>query len=519
MYIDCNYCIKISAYVYYKLNIVDMKLKLNVLILIIKIIDFKNEEYLNKKASEENAKGISFDFMQKKAIYCDELKTMVVAGAGSGKTSVIIGKIVYLIEERKLNPREILCLSFTNNACDNIRQRLKYNVDVYTFHKLSLKILNDNYYINKNYLKYIINEFFLSEVSRNKYYVKKLTHYIKKFNYRKYNVYLNLGLFDRLKSDIEKFIEMFIVYGYQYKDFLKFKKYKYIYALIFNIYNLYMHEMSSSKEVDLNTLISIAHDELRKDSLKYKYIIIDEFQDISSLRYKLIKKIIQFNNCKLFTVGDDYQSIYAFSGSNLNEYYNLCVPSYDTKVIKLKYNYRSCQELVNISNYFITKNLNQIKKNIYCKFNILYPLKLIRKKYDILFSLLEKIKIQYKSILILGRYNSDINKYIKNDTLVDLKRKTDCIIEYKTVHASKGLEADCVIVINLTNGKYGFPSNIDNSKFMDYAFPKEKYLYAEERRLFYVALTRSRRDVYLIIEKNMSIFAREVIKYGRYIKV
>ena len=114
-----------------------------------------------------------------------------------------------------------------------------------------------------------------------------------------------------------------------------------------------------------------------------------------------------------------------------------------------------------------------------------------------------KLKKENNDLLILGRNNFDINKFSKEE-----------IKEFMSVHSSKGLEAENVILINLTDGLYGFPNKIINSKLIEELHPSDKtYLYAEERRLFYVALTRTRNKVYILVPFfNKSIFIKELKK-------
>ena len=116
-----------------------------------------------------------------------------------------------------------------------------------------------------------------------------------------------------------------------------------------------------------------------------------------------------------------------------------------------------------------------------------------------------------RNILILGRNNKDIYKYISIDKIQEISNKYGNNIEYKTVHSAKGLESDTVIIINLEDNILGFPNKINNPEIIDYVFPKEEYEYAEERRLFYVALTRSKNEVYLLKPNNPSIFYKEIV--------
>ena len=448
------------------------------------------------------------DKEQLKAIYTNELITLVVAGAGSGKTSLIVGKINYLIEKCDIKEEEILCLSFTNDAVNNLKSRLKYNVNVMTFHKLSLNVLGDKYTINNNYLSYVIDEYFLGIAIHNKKVKKKLVNLIDKVNINKYEYYLNNGYFNYLKYTIKKFIELFIVSGKDINDFLKINKYKKFVSIIIDVYYLYISELNSKYEIDLNLLISVASNYVSKTDLKYKYIIVDEFQDISDVRMRLLNSIINTTKAKLLVVGDDYQSIYGFSGSNLESYLKI-LANYKTKVIYLKNNYRCCKEIVNISCKFIMKNKKQIKKEIVTNKQVLNPIVIVDEKK--LKELLYYLSENNRDILILGRNNKDIYKYISIDKIQEISNKYGNNIEYKTVHSAKGLESDTVIIINLEDNILGFPNKINNPEVIDYVFPKEEYEYAEERRLFYVALTRSKNEVYLLKPNNPSIFYKEIV--------
>ena len=516
MYIDYNVRLLICSYILFKYRI-NSKLKQLFLVFILnKLIDYYNDDYLDKKSKiclrEDNLK---FDDEQIKAIYANELFNLVIAGAGSGKTSLIVGNINYLIEEERLLPNEIICLSFTNEACYNLKRRLKYNVDVLTFHKLSLLILNGKYRLNNNYLKYVIDEYFSGIAIYDKELIINLLKMINKRNYTKYQYYLSTGLFEPLKKVIFKFIQLFMVEGYDYIDFLKIKKHKQLMLVIIDIYYLYMEEMESNGEIDLNMLIVKATNDVRNFRLKYKYVIIDEFQDISKIRLNLVYSIINSTGAKLLAVGDDYQSIYGFSGSSLKDYINLCNKKYEVKVIKLKNNYRCCKELVNVSNKFISKNKNQIKKKITGMFSIKYPIVIVREKKNVLEKLLINLSQINHYILVLGRNNNDINEYIDKIKIEIIEKKYNNIIEYKTVHSAKGLEADCVIIINLKNSRLGFPSQIKEHDLINYVFSKEKYHYAEERRLFYVAMTRSKGKVYLLQSSKPSLFLKELKKYHK----
>ena len=508
MYIDYN--IRIKVIVLY-LNKHKYRFILRKFLLIYKLnkfINYYNDLYVEEKCKNNIKVGkYNLDKEQLSAIYTDELITLVVAGAGSGKTSLIVGKINYLIEKCNIKEEDILCLSFTNEAVNNLKCRLKYNVDVMTFHRLSLNILGDKYKLNSNYLSYVIDEYFLGIAIHNKKVNKMLVNLIDKVNVNKYEYYLSKGYFNYLKYTIKRFIELFIVSGKRIDDFLKIKKYKNIITIIIDIYYLYISELYSKYEIDLNLLISEASKYIDSSKLNYKYIIVDEFQDISDIRLKLINSIINSTNSKLLVVGDDYQSIYGFSGSNLESYLKLLKNRY-TRIIYLNKNYRCCKEIVSISCKFIMKNKKQIKKNIVATKSISKPIVIVNNKLEVLLEYLSN----NGDILILYRNNKDIYKYIGIDKIKEISNKYGNAIQYKTVHSAKGLESDIVIIINLDDNILGFPNKINNPDIIDYVFPKEDFEYAEERRLFYVALTRSKNEVYIIKPSNPSAFYKEILK-------
>ena len=510
MYIDYNTRIMIIALYLYRYKYRFILRKYLLIYKINKFINYYNNVYIENMCKQDIKVGnYNLDKEQLHAIYTDELITLVVAGAGSGKTSLIVGKINYLIEQCNIKENEILCLSFTNEAVNNLKSRLKYNIDVMTFHKLSLNILGDKYTINNNYLSYVIDEYFLGIVLHDKKIKKKLVNLIDKINVDKYEYYLNKGYFDYLKYTIKKFIDLFIVSGKKINDFLKIKKYKKLISVIIDIYYLYISELYSKYEIDLNLLIGEASNYVSKADLKYKYVIVDEFQDISDVRMKLLNSVINSTGAKLLVVGDDYQSIYGFSGSNLESYLKL-FKGFKTKIVYLKNNYRCCKEIVDVSCKFVMKNKKQIKKEIVTYKHISRPIIIIDSyKLD---KLLDYLSKNNRDILILGRNNKDIYKYIDSSKIQDISNKYGNTIKYKTVHSAKGLECDTIIIINLEDNVLGFPNKINNPEIIDYVFPKETYEYAEERRLFYVALTRSKNEVYLLKPNKASIFYKEIVK-------
>ena len=178
--------------------------------------------------------------------------------------------------------------------------------------------------------------------------------------------------------------------------------------------------------------------------------------------------------------------------------------------------------MINVASQFIKKNKKQIKKQLRSVKHLYKPIKIIYEHKNILEILLKYLASKkVDNIMILGRNNKDIYKYITDDlcitnNTISYKKYEFLHIKYLTVHKSKGLEEDCVIIINLIDDYLGFPSKIINADIVNNISPKSNCLYEEERRLFYVALTRTKGYVYLIIPKmRESIFVKEIIKYNK----
>ena len=264
--------------------------------------------------------------------------------------------------------------------------------------------------------------------------------------------------------------------------------------------------------------------------VNYKYIIIDEYQDISIQRYNLTDKIAKLFNAKIFAVGDDYQSIFAFAGSRVDLFTNFKQYMQNAKKIPIENTYRNSQELLDIAKDFINKNKHQIEKTLKSNKHLAKPVEIyLYDDNDPFYSNTHKAKtINYimskinpnEKVLFLGRYNKDIDsllldKYFtkKNKERIIWNNNPDLKIDFLTVHASKGLGYDEVVLINAIDDKYGFPSKIEDEPLIKLIKPSidENIMYPEERRLFYVALTRTKNKVYIVCPKSkVSSFVKEI---------
>ncbi len=430
--------------------------------------------------------------------------TLVVAGAGSGKTFTIVNKIKFLLDNNIYKENELLIISFTNESVNDLKRKIDYNLDIMTFHKLAINLINNpNMKIsNEYYLKFIINEYFNSYGKYNKKQNKLIKRILQEMdidNLKKL-IFTFINLYKSNYNDINYLLNL-----YQKSHFIN----KIYFKIILEIYHIYNQELKASNLYDFNDMIKIATNNINNNLIKtnYKYIIIDEFQDTSLNRFKLINAIIKQNNAKIFVVGDDYQSIYRFTGCNLDIFLNFNKLVNNLNIINLDYNYRNPKEIIDVANSFIMKNKNQIKKETICLKNINKPIKICfyKNKRTAIEKILKYIDTKY---LILGRNNKD-------EDLFNVQDKP-----FLTIHKSKGLEEDNIILINLTNNNNSLPSKIKNHKIINKIIKTDYYPYEEERRLFYVALTRTRNNIYLLVPKsNYSIFIKELMKkYKNYIE-
>lgn len=498
--------------------------------------------------------GYYLDKQQLDIVYDDSRYLLVVAGAGSGKTLTILGKIYYLVEEKKIDPNNILCISFTRASANSLKEKIEkefnYSMPVYTFHKLSLEILknsNNNYEIaDNNTLENIIHEFFSVSILEYPNYIKLLFKYfrlrykddlIEKYNhFYKYN-YQQIELLEKL---LATFLHLFKCNNYKLIDFNKFLKQisktfsykKYIHEKCFlilalNFYIQYQEYLVDNKEIDFDDMIYYATNYIKENGInkKFKYVIIDEYQDTSYVRFCLVREILNACSGNLMVVGDDFQSIYRFSGCDISLFYNFKDYYKEAVTHKIRNTYRNSEELIKIASEFILKNKYQLRKELTSFKHIDYPLQVIYSN-DLKSTILKVLdKLDKGSIFILGRNNNDINLILSDLLVVDndkiiYKKRKDLVINYLTIHKSKGLEADNVIVINFFNSVLGFPNQIKEERIMRLVTKKaEDYPYSEERRLFYVAITRTRNRCYLLVpSNNYSIFIKELERKKELVK-
>lgn len=290
------------------------------------------------------------------------------------------------------------------------------------------------------------------------------------------------------------------------------------------VYERYIEELKKLNQIDFTDAILQATDICRSlHPVRYDYIIVDEFQDISVDRYNFLKVLREGNPpAKLYCVGDDWQSIYRFSGSDMALFNQFPDFFGHTDINKIETTYRFGEPLVSLSSQFIQQNGIQIKKVIH-PFNPetktgLYFYEYDRANYcNVIEQLVASIPLD-KSIFLLGRYSFDdyYLSYRYQSTKDDNRfyyfignRK----IEFLTAHKSKGLEADYVIILQCNKDTYGFPSLVSDDPVLNYVLTKsDQYPFGEERRLFYVAITRAKIKTFVLYDKRFpSVFVDEFL--------
>jgi superfamily I DNA/RNA helicase len=292
------------------------------------------------------------------------------------------------------------------------------------------------------------------------------------------------------------------------------------YVLAIPIVKKYIDYCTNKSFLDFNDLISRTtslfrnHEDIaHKFRSKYEYILVDEFQDVNNLQVELIQLLLT-EQSQLFCVGDDWQSIYGFRGSNVSYIVEFEKHFKDAKTIKLNMNYRSTQNIVGASNEVIKNNKFKIEKEIFAS-------KKSEHKIVVYAGNNEEENIQF----CLEKVKQLLKEGIPNDEIFFLYRRSKMYAPYyykfrnegiklqgKTIHAAKGLEAKVVFIIGLTDGNGGFPDIwLEDRIFQMIKKSNHDLLLEEERRLFYVAITRAKEKLFLITEKGFeSSFLKEI---------
>lgn len=282
------------------------------------------------------------------------------------------------------------------------------------------------------------------------------------------------------------------------------------------VYLYYSKRVHGSGKIDFDDMILRSTSALPSLSgFRYKHIIVDEFQDISYSRAMFLKALSEHGNSDLFCVGDDWQSIYRFSGSDLSLFLNFETYFGYAERHSIGEVYRNSQQLQDAMKRFIEQNPEQIKKEIVSSKSANNPIRVVYYDNDpcpFLRDLLSTISSRKEDaeVLLLGRNNRDIKPFLSTEFY--FSKKTGGLVSeefpklrlnYSTVHGSKGLEAEYVILLSAKDAPNGFPNKTEDDPLLNLVMSRPSlYPFAEERRLWYVALTRTKSYTFILAPAN-----------------
>ncbi|MCU7368748.1 DNA helicase IV [Pantoea stewartii] len=469
---------------------------------------------------------------QAEAVVNGEDAVLVLAGAGSGKTSVLVARAGWLLQRRLAAADQILLLAFGRHAAEEMNDRIQRrlgagDIQARTFHALALHIIREG-----SHKQPIISKLESDPDARRTWLID---HWRQQCNEKKAQAngwrqwlrdelewevsegpfWQDDRLAQRLASRLERWLGLMRMHGgaqaamiEDVPDALRDVFSKRI-KLMAPLLKAWKSALKDEGAVDFSGLIHQAIAILEKGRFvsPWKHILVDEFQDISPQRAALLSALRQQNTrTTLFAVGDDWQAIYRFSGAemSLTTAFHHYFGEGDRCVLDTTYRFND--RIGEVANRFIQQNPHQLRKplNSLTKGNkksiALLP-------HDQLEALLNKLSGYVKAderVLLLARYH-----YLRPELLDKAKTRWPKMrIDFMTIHASKGQQADYVIVLGLQQGKEGFPAPQRESIMEQGLLPQpEDFPDAEERRLAYVALTRARQQVWLLFDKQQpSVF-------------
>lgn len=497
---------------------------------------FKNKS-LDTLPLDFHVENHPLDGEQRKSIYDPARFNLVVAGAGSGKTTTILGKILYLLQSGFASPPEILVLSFTHDSATELRERFlrEYyqtfaeqillrkspppDITIETFHSLALKLLRKLWPDFSVTTNEIGDEQSVSEIDNNP-----------------------VSDFDSVSDSDELTIQISIIREFLDLHELEFEtvtqiaskfsseEYRKLFLTVFEQYQRELSELLGKHQTTFSGLIKLAIRYLRSGQIKtqFRYIIVDEYQDLSALRQEFLHLLIESSQANLFAVGDDWQAIYGFSGSRVDFTLNFCKFWGDFSLHRISKTYRFGPTVARLSSSFIMQDYTQIQKQIQSqKEDALEPVVELsgdseRLDLEVLTHYFESLP-RDSSILLLGRFQIDrlrllhCTQFKLTSDSIEFQTRPDLKIRFLTVHQSKGLEADYVIILNNREAKLGFPAHVKDPPLKTELIKIAEELgldqasVNEERRLFYVALTRAKKQVILLtVDGKESSFIKEL---------
>ncbi len=488
----------------------------------------------------QNVETSPLNASQSRAVVNGEDSVLVLAGAGSGKTSVLVARAGWLLRRNEALPEQILLLAFGRQAADEMNSRIKQRLGVdsiqaKTFHALALHIIQQGSrktpVISKlesdsQARRALLIQHWQQQCSEKKAQAKGWREWLTdelEWDVADGDFWQDKRLAARLASRLERWVGLMRMYGGSQAEMIEqandevrdlFQKRIRLMAPLLKAWKTALKDEGA---VDFSGLIHQAVNLLEKGRFvsPWKHVLVDEFQDISPQRAMLLAALRKQNKqtC-LFAVGDDWQAIYRFSGAELSLTTAFSEHFGEGAECALDTTYRFNDRIGDIANRFIQQNPYQPKKplNSLSKGNKKSVMILPDEQLEALLDKLSGFVKDGERILILARYH-----HLRPEVLQKAAtRWPKLTIDFMTIHASKGQQADYVIIVGLHEGNDGFPAAARESVLEDVLLPPpEDFPDAEERRLLYVAITRAKHQVWLLQDTaRPSIFVSQLSELG-----